>query len=102
MRRRGFTLIELLIVIAVIAILLAILMPVARTARERGQRVVCLNNLRQLTLAGSPMPTNTIASSSAAVPSPGRKEDREELVPRCGGWKAGWAMPFTFLRAVLQ
>jgi len=49
--RRGFTLIELLVVIAVIAILLALLMPVARTARERGQRVVCLSNLRQFTMA---------------------------------------------------
>ncbi|MCL5282347.1 MAG: DUF1559 domain-containing protein [Planctomycetes bacterium] len=47
----GFTLIELLVVIAVIAILLAIFLPAARTARERGQRAVCLSNLRQLTLA---------------------------------------------------
>ena len=51
MRRRGFTLIELLVVIAVIAVLMAILMPVASAARERGQRAVCLSNLRQLTLA---------------------------------------------------
>ncbi len=51
MRRRGFTLIELLVVIAVIAVLLAILMPVASAARERGQRAVCLSNLRQLTIA---------------------------------------------------
>lgn len=51
MRRRGFTLIELLVVIAIIALLLAILIPVASAARERGQRVVCLSNLRQLTLA---------------------------------------------------
>lgn len=47
----GFTLIELLVVIAILALLLAILMPVTRAARERGQRVVCLSNLRQLTFA---------------------------------------------------
>jgi len=47
----GFTIIELLVVIAVIAVLLAIFMPVARAARERGQRTVCLGNLRQLTTA---------------------------------------------------
>jgi prepilin-type N-terminal cleavage/methylation domain-containing protein len=47
----GFTLIELLVVIAVIAVLLAIFIPVARAVRERGQRTVCLSNLRQLTLA---------------------------------------------------
>ncbi|MCH7559374.1 MAG: type II secretion system protein, partial [Planctomycetes bacterium] len=48
---RAFTLIELLVVIAVIALLMAILVPVLRSAREQGQRVVCLSNLRQLTLA---------------------------------------------------
>ncbi len=49
--RAGFTLIELLVVIAVIAVLLAIFLPALRLARERGQRAVCLSNLRQLTLA---------------------------------------------------
>ncbi len=48
---KGFTLIELLVVIAVIALLIAILIPVLNLAREQGQRVVCLSNLRQLTLA---------------------------------------------------
>jgi prepilin-type N-terminal cleavage/methylation domain-containing protein/prepilin-type processing-associated H-X9-DG protein len=49
--RWGFTLIELLVVIAVIAVLLAIFIPVTRAARECGQRAVCLSNLRQLTMA---------------------------------------------------
>ncbi len=48
---QGFTLIELLVVIAVISLLMAILIPVLRSARERAQRTVCLSNLRQLTLA---------------------------------------------------
>jgi prepilin-type N-terminal cleavage/methylation domain-containing protein/prepilin-type processing-associated H-X9-DG protein len=48
---KAFTLIELLVVIAVIALLLALLFPVLRSAREQGQRAVCLSNLRQLTLA---------------------------------------------------
>ena len=50
-KSRGFTLIELLVVIAVIALLLALLFPVLHSAREAGQRSVCLSNLRQLTLA---------------------------------------------------
>ncbi|MHC4559713.1 MAG: prepilin-type N-terminal cleavage/methylation domain-containing protein [Planctomycetota bacterium] len=49
--RKAFTLIELLVVIAIIAILIAILIPALRSAREQGQRTVCLSNLKQLTLA---------------------------------------------------
>ena len=50
-KRHAFTLIELLVVIAVISLLMAILIPVLRSARELGQRTVCLSNLKQLTLA---------------------------------------------------
>jgi len=49
--RKAFTLIELLVVIAIIALLMALLMPALERAREQGMRTVCMNNLRQLTLA---------------------------------------------------
>jgi hypothetical protein len=51
MRGKAFTLIEFLVIIAIIAVLMAILMPGLRAAREHGQRAICLNNLRQLTTA---------------------------------------------------
>lgn len=47
----GFTLIELLVVISIISVLMSILLPSLSRAREAGQRVDCLSNLRQLMLA---------------------------------------------------
>lgn len=49
--QKGFTLIELLAVCAVIAILAAILIPVAGRVRGKSQSVKCQNNLRQIAMA---------------------------------------------------
>src|SRR5262245_25976381 len=47
----GFTLVELLVTIAIIAVLLAIILPAVQAARESGRRAQCQNNLRQVALA---------------------------------------------------
>ena len=50
-RPRGFTLIELLVVIAIIAILMGILMPALKKAKNQGQSVACQGNLKNFTYA---------------------------------------------------
>ena len=50
-RTRGFTLIELLVVIAIISLLVSILIPSLKRAKELARRAVCASNLHQGHLA---------------------------------------------------
>lgn len=50
-RASAFTLIELLTVVAIIGVLLALLLPALRKARDGGRRAACLANQRQILVA---------------------------------------------------
>ena len=78
-RRQAFTLIELLVVIAIITLLMAVLVPALRRARDQAREVVCKNNLRQVGLAA-----NMYA------------EEWEQLIPRGlgGGTGRAWYQLF--------
>ena len=52
MKKKAFTLIELLVVIAIIALLLGIVVPSLRRAKEAAWNIICRNNLHHYGLAG--------------------------------------------------
>jgi len=49
--RRAFTVVELLVVLVSLLVVAAVLLPALAATRPRTQRVVCANNIKQLTLA---------------------------------------------------
>ena len=48
-RGKAFTLIELLVVVAILVLLMAILTPALRRAREMTRSTICCSDLRQIT-----------------------------------------------------
>ncbi|MCP4245569.1 MAG: prepilin-type N-terminal cleavage/methylation domain-containing protein [bacterium] len=93
-RRSGFTLVELLVVVSIIALLISILLPSLRCAREQTKSAVCIANLKGIATASNVYASDDEAESSVPVhhrvkalfvPEGGRRE-----IARIGwGGKAG-------------
>jgi prepilin-type N-terminal cleavage/methylation domain-containing protein/prepilin-type processing-associated H-X9-DG protein len=85
-RRPGFTMIELLMVIAIIAVLIALLLPAIQSAREIARRTHCSNNLLQLGIA-----LGNYASAHQVLP-PGVVNDKGPIHNLPPGYHHGWAV----------
>lgn len=81
LRLRAFSLIELLVVVAVIAVLLAILLPALGKVRERSRTATCLANLKRIGVA-----LHSYAGDNKDH-TPPRGVDSKENAP------AGWGFP---------
>jgi prepilin-type N-terminal cleavage/methylation domain-containing protein/prepilin-type processing-associated H-X9-DG protein len=53
MNRNGFSLVELLVIIAIIALISSITLPVLRQSRNQGQQICCASNVRQISMAAA-------------------------------------------------
>ena len=72
MKKKAFTLIELLVVISIIALLIAILLPVLGAARESAKAMICLTNVRSLGQAAA----NFNTDNKGYFPQPAGSESR--------------------------
>jgi len=79
---RGFTLLELLLVIAIIATLAALLLPVLSRAKTNARNISCLSNLKQLGIATRLYAEDNNGKLPAAELLPSNPTDPQNPLPR--------------------
>ena len=90
MKRRGISIIEVIVAVAIVAILLALLLPAVQNVRQAAARAQLLNKLRQLSIA-----TLSLETGRGELPSldPASRSDLPTLLLASFGYRTGSALP---------
>ncbi|MFQ5804826.1 MAG: type II secretion system protein [Phycisphaerae bacterium] len=106
---KGFTLIELLVVVAIIALLVAILLPTLQRVREKARGSYCMNDQRQLAIAALAFASEHTDHLQMTTPlmqpggSPWRRLDPGQTkyeYYRRGSESIPWVWPVAYLKYV--